>query len=134
MGKTAIQGDSLTRRSLDGGQQFRRRHVESVGELDDYIEGRVPPSAFQPADIGAVEADVVCEGFLGYPSVLLAQIAKALAKRDAMRCDAPTHSYINVLDTLTMSPRTISHIAVSGVAAAIESVSGCSKVLEETDV
>jgi len=59
--------------------------VESVGELDDYIKSRVSPSAFQPADVGAVEVDVICEGFLGCPSAPLAQIAKALAKRDAMR-------------------------------------------------
>ena len=61
--------------------------------------------------------------------MLAAQIAKVLAKDDAMRRGGHAS---NDFGTLTMSPRTMSHIDVFGVVTVIEFFSGCPRDPEET--
>lgn len=71
--------------SFDGCEELRWGDLEPVSELDDDIKSRVAASAFQTADVCAVEPDMMGEGLLRRPSVLPAQISKTHAEGDAVR-------------------------------------------------
>ena len=60
--------------------------------------------------------------------MLAAQLAQMIAEGDAM--GRAGHAFKDS-DTLTMSPRTISHIGVFGAVAVTSAFSGCSVDLEE---
>lgn len=124
----ARQSEGLLHPSLDRRQEVRRLRLKSVSKLDDDVKSRVAASSLQSADVGAVQADVVREGLLRLPSVLTAQIAQTIAEGDAVGGDA--HAFKDS-DTLTMSPRTMSHIDVFGAMAVTSAFSGCSRDLEE---
>lgn len=47
-------------------QQFCGTHPEGVGDLHDRYEGDVVFAPLDAAEVGAIEARFVCQGFLGH--------------------------------------------------------------------
>lgn len=103
--RTQLDGEVL----LDGCQKLGRRHAQGMGEFHDDVEGRVPTRALEPTDVCPVEANMVSEGLLGRPSSSMAQLPEVFSESDSVR---QVVHISNDSATLTMSPRTMSHIRI----------------------